>query len=59
MDDTKRNNIRKFAYLMPLAVLIGVAWFMLRGPYLSNALKKVILPELELMTGEKVIARRI
>jgi len=33
--------------------------FVSRGPYISNALKKVILPELENMTGRKVLAQKI
>jgi autotransporter translocation and assembly factor TamB len=59
MDDPKGNGIRKFAYLIPLAVLIGFAVFVLRGPYVSNALKKLILPELELISGKKVIAQKM
>ncbi|MDP2158828.1 MAG: hypothetical protein Q8K68_14095, partial [Nitrospirota bacterium] len=31
----------------------------LRGPHISNALKKIILPELELATGKRVIAQKI
>ena len=31
----------------------------LRGPHISNTLKKVILPELELATGKRVIAQKI
>ena len=59
MDDSKRNRIRRSAFLVALALLIGVAAFALRGPYISNALKKLILPELELMSGRRVIAQRI
>jgi autotransporter translocation and assembly factor TamB len=59
MDDPKRNSVRRFSYFIPLAVLIGIAWFVLRGPYLSNALKQAILPELELISGQKVIAQKI
>ncbi|MDA8433429.1 MAG: translocation/assembly module TamB domain-containing protein [Nitrospiraceae bacterium] len=59
MDDPKRNNVKRFACLISLAVLIGVAAFVLRGPYISNAMKRLILPELELMSGRKVIAQRI
>ncbi len=59
MDDPKRKSVRKFAYFIPLAVLLCIAVFVLRGPYLSNALKKAILPELELISGEKVIAQKI
>jgi len=33
--------------------------FLSRGPHISNALKKIILPELENMTGRKAIAQSI
>jgi translocation and assembly module TamB len=42
-----------------LALLLGISFYALRGPNVSNALKKVILPELELMTGRKFIAKKI
>jgi translocation and assembly module TamB len=42
-----------------LALLLGIAFYALRGTNVSNALKKVILPELELMTGKKFIAQKI
>jgi autotransporter translocation and assembly factor TamB len=59
MDDPKRKRIKSLAYLIPLAVIIGIAAFILRGPHISNALKKLILPELEQMVGRKVIAQKI
>lgn len=42
-----------------LALLLGISFYALRGPNVSNALKKVILPELELITGKKFIAQKI
>lgn len=42
-----------------LAILLGISFYALRGPNISNALKKVILPELELMTGRKFITQKI
>lgn len=42
-----------------LALLLGISFYALRGPNISNALKKVILPELELITGKKFIAQKI
>lgn len=42
-----------------LALLIGIFFYALRGPNISNVLKKVILPELELITGRKFIAQKI
>lgn len=57
MDTSKK--IRKISYLIVIGLLIGMAAVYLRGPYVSNALKKLILPELEMATGYKVIARKI
>lgn len=59
MDDPKRKRIKSLAYLVPLAVIIGISAFILRGPHISNALKKLILPELEQIVGRKVIAQKI
>jgi hypothetical protein len=47
------------ALLLLLSVVAGLAAFVLRGPYVSNALKKMILPELELASGRQVTAGRI
>ena len=57
MDTAKK--IRKISYLIVLGLLIGMAAMYLRGPHVSNALKKLILPELEMATGHKVIAQKI
>ena len=57
MDTAKK--IRKISYLIVLGLLIGMAAVYLRGPHVSNALKKLILPELEMATGHKVIAQKI
>jgi autotransporter translocation and assembly factor TamB len=48
-----------FALFFVAAVVTGITAFALRGPYLSNALKKVILPELEMASGRQVTAKRI
>lgn len=57
MDYIKR--IKKLKYLIAFAIFFGITIFVLRGPHVSNALKKVILPELESATGRSVIARKI
>jgi hypothetical protein len=59
MDDPKRKRIKSLAFLIPLAVIIGIAAVILRGPHISNALKQLILPELEQIVGRKVIAQKI
>ncbi|MBI5101756.1 MAG: translocation/assembly module TamB [Nitrospirae bacterium] len=58
MDDSKRR-IKKAALLLVPVLILGTAMFLLRGPNVSNALKKMVLPELELMLGRRVIAQRI
>ncbi|MBI4690808.1 MAG: translocation/assembly module TamB domain-containing protein [Nitrospirae bacterium] len=57
MGNTK--GLRRIVYLSIGILFIGMVIFLLRGPYISNALKKLILPELENMTGCKVIAHRV
>jgi translocation and assembly module TamB len=57
MGNTERLKLIK--YILITALLIGVAIFVFRGPYISNALKKVILPELANMTGHNVVAQEI
>lgn len=59
MDDFKRKNLKRFAFLIPIAVIIGVAAFILRGPQVSNALKRLILPEIEQLVGRKAVAQKI
>ena len=53
----KSKRIKRIAYLSTGVLLIGMIIFISRGPHISNALKKIILPELENMTGRKVIAQ--
>ncbi|MFZ3123230.1 MAG: translocation/assembly module TamB domain-containing protein [Thermodesulfovibrionales bacterium] len=55
----KSKRIKRIAYLFTGVLLIGIIIFISRGPHISNALKKIILPELENMTGRKVIAHKI
>jgi len=55
----KSKRIKRIAYLSLGVLLIGIVIFVSRGPHISNALKKIILPELENMTGRKVIAQSI
>jgi len=59
MDDTKRKRIKSLACLIPIVVIVGIAAFILRGTHISNALKRLILPELEMMVGRKVIVQQI
>jgi hypothetical protein len=53
------QGMKKIPYLIALAVIIVIAIVVLRGPHISNALKKYILPQLELATGRNIIAKQI
>jgi len=50
---------RKLIYIAAAVLLCGIFLYASRGPDISNALKRVILPELEDATGRKFIARQI
>jgi translocation and assembly module TamB len=52
----KRNRI---VILTVIIVLLGLLMYGLRGPYISNALKKIILPELKQITGLQFTAQKI
>jgi len=53
------EKLRKHSLLIAFFLVALVLGGVLRGPHISNALKKVILPELELATGKRVIAQKI
>ena len=57
MGNTKK--LKRVIYLLVTLLLIAAAAFVLRGPHVSNALKKLILPELENISGQKVVAQKI
>jgi hypothetical protein len=59
IDPLKRKKLRRLLYLLSFVVIIGLTTLILRGPYISNTLKKIILPELEAAFGQKVIAQKI
>jgi len=54
-----RGRLKKVFYLLLFTVIIGVVMFISRGTYISNTLKRIILPELEDMFGQRVIANKI
>src|SRR4030067_3159548 len=47
------------SYLIVIAFVIVAAIFFLNGPHISNFLKKIILPELEMATGKGVFVKKI
>ncbi|NWF52042.1 MAG: translocation/assembly module TamB domain-containing protein [Nitrospirae bacterium] len=54
-----RKRLRKIIYFSVFAIIGGIVIFVSRGPYISNALKRLILPELETALKQKVIAKKI
>jgi len=44
-----------FSRFLPVLLVFLVIFFLLRGPYLSNSIKRVIIPVLENATGERII----
>ncbi|MCL4457631.1 MAG: translocation/assembly module TamB domain-containing protein [Nitrospirae bacterium] len=50
---------KRVIYIILSALFLGIFFYALRGPDISNTLKKLILPELELATGKKFIAQKI
>ncbi|MBM4140220.1 MAG: hypothetical protein FJ242_01805 [Nitrospira sp.] len=55
----RRQRLRRILFLLVIAFIIGLVIFVSRGPHISNTLKKLILPELEVALGQKVIAQKI
>lgn len=51
----QRKINKRLAAVFTALFFIAVLFFLLRGPYLSNSIKRVILPVLEDATGEKII----
>lgn len=50
---------RRILCITILILLLGVSFYTLRSTNVSNALKKIILPELELIAGKKFITQKI
>ena len=53
------QKLKKQAFLIAGAIIFVILAIVLRGPHVSNALKKLILPELGAATGRRVIASKI
>ncbi len=53
------EKLKKYSLLTTALLITLVIALALRGPHVSNTLKKVILPELEHATGKRVIAQKI
>lgn len=53
------QKLKKYSLLIAFLLVALVLTAILRGPHISNTLKKIILPELELATGKRVIAQKI
>ncbi|HYQ47846.1 MAG TPA: hypothetical protein VEP69_02160, partial [Thermodesulfovibrionales bacterium] len=57
MENSQR--LKKRSAFIAAAIILIILAIVLRGPQVSNALKKLILPELEAATGKRVIASKI
>lgn len=44
-----------FFRVIPAILIFALIFFLLRGPYLSNSIKRVLIPVLESATGERVM----
>ena len=55
----RQKKTKRVLSLLFLTIVIGLVIFISRGPYVSNALKRLILPELETALQQKVIAKKI
>jgi autotransporter translocation and assembly factor TamB len=53
------KKVRRILYLLIFTVIISLIMFISRGPYISNGLKRIILPELEDAFGHKVVVQNI
>jgi hypothetical protein len=51
--------MKKAVLLILLVVMAGFSIVILRGPYISNILKKALLPEIGAASGHRVVAQRI
>lgn len=52
-------SLKRIILLLIFSFLLAGLFIFLRGPYISNALKRLILPELSAATGRDITARRI
>lgn len=50
----KSKKIKRIISIASIVILISIVFFLLRGPYLSNSIKRVIIPVLENTTREKI-----
>ena len=52
----KKNKTRRAASIIGIIIAsFGVLFFLLRGPYLSNSIKRILIPVLENATRERII----
>jgi translocation and assembly module TamB len=50
--------MRRFTVIITVLLIIALVFFLLRGPYLSNSIKRIIQPVLEKVIGERIIIDR-
>ncbi len=57
--ELKQKKLKRLLVILLVALILGLVSFILRAPYISNALKNTILPELQALSGQRVTARDI
>ncbi|RJQ22840.1 MAG: hypothetical protein C4560_02015 [Nitrospiraceae bacterium] len=55
MVSVKSRKTKPLLYTALVVLLLGGFFFLLRGPYLSNSIKRIIIPVLENATRERII----
>ena len=50
-----RRKLKKLLFLIAVVVVVGASVFLSRGKYVSDTLKSLVVPELESMTGQRVV----
>lgn len=58
MGNNRKIN-KKYLFIIALLILVGIFFYISRITNISNELKKIILPELELALGKKVTIQKI
>jgi translocation and assembly module TamB len=51
----RNKPIKRLSIVLAVALSIAILFFFIRGPYLSNSIKRFIIPALEDLTGERII----
>jgi hypothetical protein len=56
---SSRQRVKKFLFVLSSVIVLSLIIIFLRGPYISNILESLILPELTNASGQKATAEKI